>query len=338
MDDVDSAPPDDHIIPGLVFRPLRSAADYPGLVAVRAGARVHDHLAPASPYDAIPTVEELARRFTDRDIDGATILVVESDGMVIGYNQIARIPDEGGIDLYYHQGWLLPGWRSRGIGCRMLRSAEGRLHELARAHPSPHPSVFATMASSAEWEAVLLLEGEGYRAMWSIRDMIADTTMPRPDRPLPRRLSVRAFRPEHERVLFAAARDAWDGLAFAPTDERGYLDETVRLPGFDPALCQVAWTGEEIVGLVLTRRYEGEGFILDVAVRTAWRRQGIARTLLIRCLAALAEQDLTIARLYIDAQSVGAQRLYDSIGFRVTKELRRYQKPFVSPGQGTTTL
>ncbi len=75
-----------------------------------------------------------------------------------------------------------------------------------------------------------------------------------------------------------------------------------------------------------------------VAVRTAWRRQGIARTLLIRCLAALAEQDLTIARLYVDAQSVGAQQLYDSIGFRVTKEHRRYQKPFVSPGQGTTTL
>ncbi len=324
---------DARAIPGLVFRPFLGAADYPCLVAVREGTRAYDQLAPASPQDAIPTVDELAQRLTDQDIDGPAILVVEINGTVIGYNQIVHAPGEGGSDVYFHRGWLLPAWRGRGIGRRMLRSAEGRLRTMARAHPSSCPAVFATTVSSTEREAVVLVQNEGYRPVWQIRDMIADTTTPRSERPLPHELSVRALRPEHYHALFLAARDAWSALPFATDDEHGYLGDTVRLPGFDPTLCQVAWTGEDVVGLVLTQRNKGEGFILDVAVREAWQRHGIARALLLQCLNGLAAHGMTIARLYVDAESVGAQQLYDSIGFQSTKEHRRYQKPLVLPVQ-----
>jgi len=324
--------------PDLCYRSFRGAADYLGLLAVREGTRAADQLAPASPQDAIPTIDELARRFTDQDIDGPAVLIVEINGMMIGYNQITHAPDEGGSDVYFHRGWLLPAWRDQGIGRRMLRSAEERLCAMAWSHPSSRPSVFATTVSSTERAAIVLVQNEGYLPVWHIRDMIADTAIPRLEHPLPPGLSVRVLRPEHYHALFVAARDAWSGLPFAAEDEHSYLSDTMRLPGFDPTLCQVAWAGEEIVGLVLTQRNKGEGFILDVAVRKAWQRHGIARTLLMRCLNGLAAQGVTIARLYVDAESVGAQRLYDGIGFHATKEHRRYQKPLVLPAQAAATL
>ena len=90
--------------------------------------------------------------------------------------------------------------------------------------------------------------------------------------------------------------------------------------------CQVAWSGEEVAGVVLSQRYAGEGFILDVAVRQAWQRQGIARSLLLRCLRGFASTGITQARLYVDAANVGACDLYEHIGFRAVKDHSRYQK------------
>jgi len=101
-------------------------------------------------------------------------------------------------------------------------------------------------------------------------------------------------------------------------------------------LCRVAWAGEEVVGVVLSQRHEGEGFILDVAVRQAWQRQGIARALLLRCLRGCAVTGVTQARFYVDAANVGARELYEHIGFRALKDHSRYQKPlaFLPPSSG----
>lgn len=100
------------------------------------------------------------------------------------------------------------------------------------------------------------------------------------------------------------------------------------MPGFDSVLCPVAWSRDEVVGLVLCRLHKGEGFILDVAVRKAWQRRGIARALLTRCISRLYTRGIRHARLYVDAENDQARRLYKCVGFKVVKEHLHYQKQF----------
>jgi len=288
--------------------------------------RVCDHLDPASPLDAIPTIDDLTRGLSG-DINSPAVLVVEVDGTVIGYNRAIRLRDEDGADVYFHRGWLLPAWRGRGIEKAMLRSAESRLRDMAHAHPSPRPVMLATMATSMEQERIALLDDAGYQLTWGIRDMVTTTAGGLPELALPAGVVVRTLDPAHYGAIFAAAHDAWRGLPFSTDDLDTYLDDTVRKPGFDAMLCRVAWASEEVVGVVLSQRYAGEGFMLDVAVRQAWQRQGIARALLLRCLRGCAVTGIAQARLYVDAANVGACDLYERIGFRAVKDHNRYQKP-----------
>jgi len=317
-------------IPDVLFRPLQGTGDYARLAAVREGVRVCDQLDLASPLDAIPTIDDLAHSLA-RDINSPAVLVVEVDGTVVGYNRVIRLPDEDedGADVYFHRGWLLPAWHGSGIEKAMLRSAESRLGDIAHAHPSPRPAMLATMVTSMEQEVIALLDDAGYQLVWRIRDMVTTTNGGLSEPVLPTGIVVRALDPAHYQAIFAAAHDAWRGLPFSPNDPDTYLDDTVRKPGFDAMLCRVAWAGEEVVGVVLSQRYAGEGFILDVAVRQAWQRQGIARALLLRCLRAFAVTDVTQARLYVDAANVGARELYEHIGFHTVKDHNRYQKPLL---------
>jgi len=143
-------------IPGVLFRPLQGAGDYARLAAVRAGVRACDHLDPASPLNAIPTIDDLAHSLAG-DINSPVVLIVEVNGTVVGYNRAIWLPAEDGADVYFHRGWLLPAWRGRGIERAMLRSAESRLQDMAHAHPSSRPAMFATMATGTEQEVIALL-------------------------------------------------------------------------------------------------------------------------------------------------------------------------------------
>lgn len=316
-------------IPGLVFRPFRGAVDYPCMIAIREGSKEWDKLDPASPMDSIPTVDELAHGL-EREADGPTVMIVEIGSVVIGYNQIAWTVDEEGNGAYFHRGWLLPKWRGKGIGRTMLHLAEVRLLQAATANSTSGTAVvLETNASSADRESLALLRNEGYQQDWQISDMALDIPAAFRETALHSDLTIWPIVPEQHYAIFRASADAWQGLRFASEDYQVYLNDTVHMPGFDPVLCPVAWFGDEVVGLVLCRLHKGEGFILDVAVRKAWRRRGIARALLSRCISRLCTRGISHARLYVDAENDEALRLYKSIGFKVVKEHMRYQKQFV---------
>jgi ribosomal protein S18 acetylase RimI-like enzyme len=68
----------------------------------------------------------------------------------------------------------------------------------------------------------------------------------------------------------------------------------------------------------------------EVSVRPAWRRRGVARSLLTRALRDLRSRGQTVVRLQTGAEfRTRARDLYSSVGFRVVKEFPRYRK---SPG------
>ena len=90
----------------------------------------------------------------------------------------------------------------------------------------------------------------------------------------------------------------------------------------------MAWDRDQPVGMVLGRVSKGCGYIDEVSVDGAYRRQGIAQALMLYALTGLRERGVQRVRLHTDANNRhGARSLYEKIGFSMVKEFPRYRKP-----------
>jgi GNAT superfamily N-acetyltransferase len=327
-------------IPGLAFRRFHSPTDAPAMLAVRLGSLAHDQIDPRSPRERPPTLDELARALADCAPSSPNLLVATIGGQVAGYSRVAWWPEQDGQAVFLHLGYLLPEWRGRGIGGAMFAWAEARCRVLAaevlaREAREMRPC-YATNASSTEREATGLIERAGYHVVRRLADMRLEHDGPVPEMALPAGIEPRPVTPAHYRAIYDAMKDAWQGLwgQLPPGEEdyRAFLADRVDLPYFDPALWQIAWDGELVAGLVLGELRDGVGVVAEVAVRRAYRRRGIARSLLVAALRQLEARRPEQVRIYTDAEDgQGARSLYESVGFRTLKEHRLYRKPMELP-------
>ena len=320
-------------IAGVSFRRLRGAADYPLLAAVHAACREADQIDPLSVLESIPTAEEIAADLAPTaSFDPARHeLVVESAvGDVVGYSLVVWWRERDGLRLYLVLGYLLPQWRERGIGSKMLAWAEGRARDLAAADTSGGPAMYGANASSTERDTTGLLLANGYRETFSLLEMELDPNAEIVPTPLPAGIELRPATPEHYRAIWNSIHEAYaESPQNIVADEADY-QAWLRKPSFDPALWQIAWAGGEIAGQVLPEIAHGRGEVGEVSVRKPYRGTGLARALLTRGLAALRARGAHPIRLFCRADNrFGAPHLYRSAGFRDLKTFVRYRKPMM---------
>lgn len=151
--------------------------------------------------------------------------------------------------------------------------------------------------------------------------------------------TVRSLRyPEEFETLIRAREEAW-------RDHYGYVErpieevfkswyhwiETDKL--FDASLWFVALddTSGEIAGMILCRIEDWEdptvGYVDIVAVRPAWRKQGLALALLQHGFGALWQHGRQGVSLYVDSSSpTGAVRLYARAGMHISRQYVHYEK------------
>ena len=320
-------------ISGLRFRPLAGVADADALLSGRLGCAAHDGVDPQSTTESLPTREQIVeslRAMPEPAREERTILA-EIDGRAVGYNRIFDWPERDGTHVWLTVGWVLPEWRGRGLGTALLHWTESRIHELAAARPGRWE--FAANAGGTEIEATTLLRDNGYTPGYTVLEMGLDwEDFASPAVALPASIEVRPVGPEHATLIAASVDESYSheyagGRYSEAFDPAAYA---VELTGedYDPSLWQVAWAGEEVVGQVIPRIAKGRAEIYEVSVRPAWRRRGIARTLLSLALLELQAREVDVVRLHTVAEfRTRAPDLYRSLGFRVLKEFPRYRKP-----------
>jgi mycothiol synthase len=107
------------------------------------------------------------------------------------------------------------------------------------------------------------------------------------------------------------------------------------MPDLDTALWSVAWDGDEVVGSVQGMIWKTEnetlsvrrGWLERISVRRPWRRNGVARALIVDALRRLRDADMDEAMLGVDSQNpTGALQLYESLGFEVKDRGTTYRK------------
>jgi ribosomal protein S18 acetylase RimI-like enzyme len=263
------------------------------------------------------------------------MLFAEVNGKVVAYNRTLWYQQADGTRIYMVFGFLLPEWRRRGIGTAMLRWGETRLRQIAAEHPQDGARFFQSWTEESEYGTIALLEQEGYRPVrWSV-EMKRDLSEPFPKAALPAGLKVRPVEPEHMRLIWDAAAEAFrDHWGYSPPKESDY-QEWLDDPHADPSLWKIAWDDEQVAGMVQNfinqdenEEYERlRGYTEGICVRRPWRKRGLARALIVQSMQMFKEMDMNETALGVDAENLsGALNLYKSVGYRAVKRSATYRK------------
>lgn len=308
-------------------RPYRGPDDLAGLAAV-INTRMD-----AEGGENHTTVGELAQQYEHLpNCDPATdILVAEEDGTIVGYARTTWQDVAEG----YRQYWVVA--ESRPDHPRLLNDlydwVESRAIAIAGTQPAGEK--YLVMWTDEPMSRAALLRRRGYTPFRYGIEMVRPHLDDIPDQPLPTG-GVPPVDDAHLRAIWEAEteafRDAWGYTERTEQDWNSWQDD----PDRDPALWQVAWADDRVVGQVRTfidpvenERFErARGYTEYISTAREWRRMGIASSLICSSLRRLHEIGMKEAGLGVDAESkTGAQRLYRSLGYLPTRTEGFYRRP-----------
>lgn len=176
-------------------------------------------------------------------------------------------------------------------------------------------------------EAVALFEEDGVPLVRVFYTMhIALETPVTPLAP-PEGLTLRPFTPDMLETLYAATEEAfidhWGETNLSLDEWR----QDIAAPGFDPSVWWVAWAGEQIAGMVLSRAITTEkAWVGIVGVRRPWRKRGLAHVLLQTCFAEYQRRGFRQVELGVDSDSsTRAVSVYERAGMHIRRRTLYYE-------------
>ena len=333
-------------VAGVAFRAFRGPGDYPGMAAANQATR------DVAGIEEVVTPAGLARDYAhlvNCDLD-RDLLIVERGDAVVGYARVEWRDLENGSRSFTCLALLQPDAVSPPAYDAMVGWAEARQAAKARAIPADHAraGTLRTYTFGADTVLEAVLQGRGWTRTGQGYEMVRPTLDDIPEVPMPEGLEVRPL----ARDDVATRRIVWDAASEAFADER---DEAVPTeedwqasledPNEDPTLWVVAWDGDEVASAVLGKIDPDEnahhgrerGLVDAVFTRRRWRRRGLARALIARCLVLLRERGMSSAYLGVDGLNPNqAMDLYTGLGFGVASTSHDWTKPLPDPTMETT--
>jgi mycothiol synthase len=324
-------------IPGLAWRGFQGKSDYPEILNIVLGCAVKDGLERAEQLeDVVNTYTHLVNSDPYEDM-----LFAEVNDNVVGYSRVWWAVEGSGLWVGFQLGSVLPNWRYKGIGNRLLDFNETRLEEVAQQLkgngqlPADADCVLDIFVSETEIDRINLLEKHGYKPIRYSFDMVRPDLENIPDLPLPDGVEVRPVKPDHMRTIWEASNEAFrDHWGYIP-DPWEDFEQMMNDPDYDPNLFRVAWQDDQVAGMVLNFINKDEnqkygrkrGYTENICVRRPWRKQGLAKALIARSLAAIKERGMQEAALGVDTENTsGALNLYKSMGYQAIKKSMNYRK------------
>jgi ribosomal protein S18 acetylase RimI-like enzyme len=290
-------------------------------------------------YDGIPIVQtavELEEEFVapcctiENDV-----MVVQLEEKIIGVAWTYFLPSESKEERCYIFGGVLPEFRQQGVGTELMTWAVQHGESLLRGTGRMLPKYLRTDVSQQNESAARLFGHFEMKAVRFEEDLIRDLANLSEENKNPKYSIIpwdSARNDEARNVKNLAFQDHWGST---PTSSELWLQmvngSTARLDHSFFAVNQQ----QEIVGLLLTHRYESDdellekriGWIDKLATLAEHRKQSIAKNLIARALHSYTEDGLTHAALSVDTQNpTGAYGLYASQGFELYRGTTTYER------------
>ena len=253
-------------------------------------------------------------------------VLITPDGVAVAFAGLV-VPPSGATkaDL---PGGVLPEWRDQGIGRRLMA---WQLERAATAN--------AELAPDLRWEVsagcldgdktgISLLNRFGFSVERYFMDMSAPAVATHRSEP-PAPLTMRPFADGDDQAVYdthvTAFRDHW---GFQQREYDRWIGMTVRSESFRPDLTRLVFDGDQLVAYTLAYDNQpGELYVGQVGTLRAYRRRGLASTMLGEVLAAAHAAGLETVHLGVDADSpTGAVGVYERVGFTLRTRYTAFQR------------
>ena len=316
---------------GLVLRHLRPPDDYPKMNAIANAIR-------AAEGEDFYTTDDQFQKFYENlsGCDATTdVAIAEIDGRIVGYGRTATHEELDGTRIYEIIPFVDPAVAGEEVFEAMRAAVETRAVTIAAGHP-PGDKFLETFGGDQAPKRNALLQAAGYAPVRYFYSMVRPSLEDLPDAPLPDGLEIREVQPEHMRLIWAAADEAFrDHWGYTPSTESDYelfLTDPVMT---DTSLWRIAWDGDEVAGQVRSyinaeenaRHGRLRGYTEHISVGRPWRRRGLARALIAASFPLLRARGMTEAALGVDTENTsGALRVYEGCGFRPVSRSATYRK------------
>ena len=290
-------------------------------------------------YDGIPIVQtavELEEEFVapcctmENDV-----MVMQLEEKIIGVAWTYFLPSESKEERCYVFGGVLPEFRQQGVGTELMTWAVQHGESLLRGTGRMLPKYLRTDVSQQNESAAQLFAKFSMKPVRFEEDVIRELNN-LPEVNVNQKYVIvpwdSARNEEARNVKNLAFQDHWGST---PTSSELWLQmvngSTARLDHSFFAVNQQ----QEIVGLLLTHRYESDdellekriGWIDKLATLAEHRKQSIAKNLIAHALRSYAQSGFTHAALTVDTENpTGAYGLYASLGFELYRGTTTYER------------
>ena len=266
-------------------------------------------------------------------------MVVQLEGKLIGVAYTYFLPSESKEERCYILGGVLPEFRQHGVGAKLMTWAIQHGESLLQSTGRTLPKYLRASVSQQNESAARLFGHFEMKAVRFEEDLIRNLANLPEENKNPKYLIVpwdSARNEEARSVKNLAFQDHWGST---PNSSELWLQlvngSTARLDHSFFAVNQQ----QEIVGLLLTHRYESDddlltkriGWVDKLATLAEHRKQSIAKNLIAHALHSYKKDGLTHAALSVDTQNpTGAYGLYASLGFELYRGTVTFER-LISP-------
>ncbi|OQY43318.1 MAG: hypothetical protein B6242_14885 [Anaerolineaceae bacterium 4572_78] len=259
-------------------------------------------------------------------------VVVTSNGEIAGFTELLNIPPHAYLIA---SGWVHPFDRNKGIGTYLLHHTESHAKQaISKINFDKTVTLnYEVYPNNTRFQR--LLKKEGYnlvRKRWRMEITLSNL----PDMPqLPKHIGIKPFA-----FTEANKHDIYDVMHDTFGDKWGYplwaFDDWWHFysqgNSIDPTLWLMALHGTDVVGIALNwgnlhGKMSQHGYIAYMGVRHAYRRHGIANSLIYHTFRNFYQSGKHNITLHVDSQSLtNAQQLYEKTGMKVVGETWIFQK------------
>ncbi len=313
---------------GYQSRPA-TEADIPAIIELLRSCDIADY-GEANAYDAA----ELAHWWSSSK--AATILIMADDGALAGYGEVLSF----GQGVIHTDGYVHPGYRGRGLGQALISWTEAEAQTMIPNQPEGAQVIVQSGMSANDMGAQGLFTTAGYQMERTFHRMRIDMTEQPPSAEWPTGLMVRsAVRGQDEPAIFAAVSDAFqDHWGDTPRNYDRWYEMRINTPDYHPEQWYLAMDGATIAGFSLCSTDALTGWVNTLGVRRAYRRQGLARALLLHSFGEFWRAGVRRVSLGVDGTSLtGANRVYERAGMRTVQQWVVWSK-VLRPGVDLRTL
>lgn len=231
-----------------------------------------------------------------------------------------------GIERAVIVGQVHPKFRRRGIGSYLMDWSRVQARNLLT-EAGIEPKLLQISTESLDDVALQMYLEDGFEEEMQEFIMNRDLSLPLAQYSFPEGVRFTTWQPELGDQFFHAYHNAFrERPGFPGYSAEEWITDRLEDENAIDAWSLLALKGEEPVGFLNAGTEHPGGFIVQIGVVPALRRQGLATALMVETMRRMAADGETAVQLDVNLNNPGAIKAYEQLEFKIVGRRARYER------------